>query len=194
MQCPKCSAEAVEGKKFCKACGAALANRAQTKVTIPSIPSGEDDKVLNCPRCGSTLSPGRSFCRRCGAQVGSIAQGPATSLRISTPSPVRVHPRKPINWRKGAVTVGIPAIVAVLVAGGWHFMLREPLPPQRAGTILDRATVGTFARFTSAIPSKRPPLPAGLSFSTFMMSRPVSWVRPARWPSGMYTGWLLMPR
>jgi WD40 repeat protein len=43
--------------------------------------------------------------------------------------------------------VGIPALLAGVGVAAWYFWPREPLPPERIGTILDRATAGTFLNF-----------------------------------------------
>ena len=46
MQCPKCKAEIVKGRRFCAECGASLS--------------------LACPSCGFSNEPGEKFCGGCG--------------------------------------------------------------------------------------------------------------------------------
>ncbi len=53
MLCPSCGTENVEGKKFCKECGTALA--------------------AACGSCGAVLAGDEKFCDECGAPVGAGA-------------------------------------------------------------------------------------------------------------------------
>jgi WD40 repeat protein len=169
MQCPKCHSEVGEGKKFCKICGAALATPAQTqpattggsveRVAVPT--HGESRGTLNCPKCGFAVKPERSFCGRCGAALNfpQRAEPKAFSTpHVRTGIPLKrrlMGPVRRVNWRKVRLAVGIPVSIAVLVVALWHFWPREPLPPQRIGTILDRATAGAEAIFNDAAPGRR---------------------------------------
>ena len=49
MHCTKCGAESTTGRKFCPACGNALARP--------------------CPKCGSENAPSSAFCEDCGAAL-----------------------------------------------------------------------------------------------------------------------------
>src|SRR5438270_11229821 len=56
MVCPSCGTENLDGKRFCKECGTALA--------------------VACGSCGAALTGGEKFCADCGAPVsGEIAPG-----------------------------------------------------------------------------------------------------------------------
>src|SRR5713226_1645385 len=59
MLCPGCGTENLEGKKFCKECGTALA--------------------VACGSCGAALVGDERFCGECGAPVAAEAPGSATS-------------------------------------------------------------------------------------------------------------------
>jgi len=117
---------------------------------------GESRGTLNCPKCGFPVNQGRSFCGRCGAVLGPLQQARTISPAISTPPHLHARPRKPINWRKLGLAVGIPAVLASAAVATWHFLPREPLPPERIGTILDRATTGTILEFNDGAPGRKP--------------------------------------
>ena len=74
---------------------------------------------------------------------------------LLTPTRLRARVRKPINWRKVGLTVGIPAVLACAAVVGWYFLPREFLPPERIGTILDRATTGTALTFNDGAPGRK---------------------------------------
>src|SRR5262245_39860475 len=63
LQCPGCSVEVPEGRKFCGKCGTALPRA--------------------CPRCGQAVPPEDSFCSECGASVvaGGITPAPSSTQR-----------------------------------------------------------------------------------------------------------------
>ena len=70
VNCPACSAENKEGRKFCSHCGAALAHA--------------------CPACGAAADPDDAFCGACGASLGETAasvpvrEAPAAERRLVT--------------------------------------------------------------------------------------------------------------
>ena len=76
MVCPSCGTENLEGKKFCKECGTALAT------------------ATNCGSCGAALAGDEKFCDECGAtvaaenrpraQVTSAREAPASERRLVT--------------------------------------------------------------------------------------------------------------
>jgi class 3 adenylate cyclase len=63
LQCPGCSVEVSEGRKFCGKCGTALPR--------------------TCPRCGQAVPPEDSFCSECGASFvpGAITPAPSSTQR-----------------------------------------------------------------------------------------------------------------
>src|SRR5262245_33187583 len=65
LQCPGCSVEVPEGRKFCGKCGTALSRA--------------------CPGCGQAVPPEDSFCSECGASVvaGGITPAPSSTLRTA---------------------------------------------------------------------------------------------------------------
>ncbi|MGH9292135.1 MAG: zinc-ribbon domain-containing protein, partial [Acidimicrobiales bacterium] len=67
MRCPACGYENVNGKRFCKSCGAPLAP--------------------TCPACAAVLDDDSRFCDECGTPVtASVArESSATSVPASTP-------------------------------------------------------------------------------------------------------------
>jgi class 3 adenylate cyclase len=84
MRCPQCHTENKAGRKFCAACGQALA--------------------LTCPVCGFVNDPGDRFCGGCGQPLTVISPSeltrPATIIQPevqpatpATSSPVAPHPR-----------------------------------------------------------------------------------------------------
>ncbi len=76
MVCPSCGTENLEGKKFCKECGTALA------------------RATNCGSCGAALAGDEKFCDECGApiaaengpgaRVTSAREAPASERRLVT--------------------------------------------------------------------------------------------------------------
>jgi|SRR5579862_467942 len=71
VNCPACSAENKEGRKFCSHCGAPLARA--------------------CPACGAATDPDDAFCGDCGASLGEAAaaepvarEAPAAERRLVT--------------------------------------------------------------------------------------------------------------
>ena len=52
MKCPKCQAENLDSRKFCRKCG--------------------DQLVLICPRCSSQNLPGDEFCGDCGHKLTQL--------------------------------------------------------------------------------------------------------------------------
>ncbi len=61
MQCPDCRFENRQGRRFCSACGAALASA--------------------CPSCGFSNDPGENFCGGCGIQVAQASRGDVIESR-----------------------------------------------------------------------------------------------------------------
>ncbi|WP_436637002.1 adenylate/guanylate cyclase domain-containing protein [Microbaculum sp. FT89] len=66
MQCAACGADNKEGRRFCAACGAALA--------------------AGCPACGAPVEPGDRFCGACGSALPDTAEAaaPAGEMRPVT--------------------------------------------------------------------------------------------------------------
>lgn len=158
MQCPKCGTETAEGKRFCRICGSSLTVQAPSAVS----PIPEEDAtnkkggVLTCPKCGSTITAGRPFCGRCGAALGISQQAHATSpLPSIAPARPPARIRKPINWRKVGLVVGIPVLLVGVGIAAWHFWPRVLLPPEKIGTLLDRATAGQFLNFNEGAPGRK---------------------------------------
>jgi len=87
--------------------------------------------------------------------LGPLQQTRAASPALPTPPRVRYRPRKPINWRKVGLAIGIPALIAGVAVAAWHFLPRQPLPPEKSGTILDRATAGTNLTFNDGTPGRQ---------------------------------------
>ncbi len=166
MQCPKCNADVIEGRRFCKVCGTAITTPApipRGTTTTPrerlAVPEhGENDSSLKCPECGAGIKLGRSFCRHCGARIGGSQEVHArpVSIGFSVSSSHRSsHIRKPINWQKIFLFVGASALFAGLTMAAWHFLPRQPLPPGRIGMLLDRATVGGIPIFNDGAAGRR---------------------------------------
>src|SRR5262245_32139273 len=65
LQCPGCSVEVPEGRKFCGKCGTALPRA--------------------CPRCGQAVPAEDSFCSECGASVvgGGVTPAPSAPQRAA---------------------------------------------------------------------------------------------------------------
>src|SRR5262245_17127949 len=63
LQCPGCSVEVPEGRKFCGKCGIALPRA--------------------CLHCGHAVPPEDSFCSECGAVAGSTAPAPPAARRTA---------------------------------------------------------------------------------------------------------------
>lgn len=144
MQCPRCGAEATEGKKFCKLCGTPLESSASEVGIAKTVPTPES----RCPNCGSPVNPGKSFCSRCGNRIGTVLQAQVPLQ----PQTARLHvakasPRAPINWKRVAVVVGVPVVVVCAAFTGWRFWPRVPLPPDNPISVLDRAGSGQVLAF-----------------------------------------------
>src|SRR5713226_5619271 len=155
MQCPKCHAEAVDGRRFCKICGTALISPAQTQPVVGAASvervavstNGQSTPTVNCPKCGSTITTGRPFCGRCGAKLGTPQQARSAAPAVTRATRPPARPRKPINWRKVGPPVGVLTLLAGVAIGAWHFWPRVLLPPEKTGTIFDRATSGNSVVF-----------------------------------------------
>ena len=94
--CPKCSAAAPAGTKFCSECGASLA--LPTKPSAPPIaPTPQPKEELDPPApqpapqpvqpaamcaCGQTLPADAKFCSKCGKQV--VADGPRFRVTLTS--------------------------------------------------------------------------------------------------------------
>src|SRR5580704_19357217 len=76
MHCTKCGAESTTGRKFCPACGNALARP--------------------CPKCGSENAPSSAFCEDCGAALtDSVATAITGSPQVALTTPqIRVTPEQ----------------------------------------------------------------------------------------------------
>ncbi len=155
MQCPKCHTDVIEGRRFCKICGTVLDASAPIQPATVSVPlrqipapaHAEIAPTLNCPKCGVAVNPGRSFCGRCGAVLIPLQQMNAAPPAFTTTRPVRPRVRKPVNWRKLILGVGIPAFLAAAEFAAWRFLPRTLLPPEKIGNILDQATSGNLPSF-----------------------------------------------
>jgi len=115
MQCPQCDRENVPGRKFCAACGHALAVR--------------------CDRCGVTNAPGDQFCGECGAALGRTAAGPraeagGAAARIGITA--AVAPREAPEGERKTVTAMFADIKGSMD-------LLEELDPEEARALLDPA-------------------------------------------------------
>ncbi len=77
LWCPSCQLEAVEGKKFCKICGAPLQEK--ELVTAPAAAAGPNQRRMPLSRrmdLDRLLSVGRNF-----AGAGEITLGPKHTTR-----------------------------------------------------------------------------------------------------------------
>jgi class 3 adenylate cyclase len=117
MQCPQCEHENAPGRKFCAACGQALAVR--------------------CGHCGVDNTPGDQFCGECGAALGSTAAaaqpraragGAAARIGVSA----AVSPDEVPEGERKTVT----ALFAD-IKGSMELM--EDLDPEEARRIVDPA-------------------------------------------------------
>ncbi|MBK8560890.1 MAG: zinc ribbon domain-containing protein [Dehalococcoidia bacterium] len=107
-RCPACSALALEGARFCRACGSSLS------------------KV--CRKCSNPLDVNARFCRRCGEPVlAGAAPGP---------SAVRSEAPRSVQRRKIPRSVAVPgAALMLLIVGGfaWVLFLRGDGKPDNGG-------------------------------------------------------------
>ena len=114
MQCPKCSAQNRDGRRFCGGCGAPLG--------------------ILCPNCGFTNDPDERFCGGCGAPLGDRT--------TTSPSPVTytpehlaeriLHSRSALEGERKQVTVLFADIKA-------STELIEGLDPEQAAQRLEPA-------------------------------------------------------
>lgn len=149
MQCPKCGTETGTGKRFCKTCGTSLVG------PVPSISPGAPTRVgtarnplaTTCPRCGSAIISGRAFCGRCGAPIGAFPTTQQFQTSRSSSRFLPAAPRASVNWTKVTLNVGLPLLLVCALTATWHFWPRDPLPPERIGNILDRASSGQVLTF-----------------------------------------------
>lgn len=157
MRCPTCGVETGEGKRFCKTCGSPLVAQAQIRAGSPTVQSAPQTStaITVCPQCGSTVTPGRPFCKSCGAALRNPQQSPPVSHRILKSVRPHVSARKPINWRRVGLVIGIPVLLAGMAVGVYRYWPRRLLTPVRLRTILDRATSGPFAVFNEGAPGRR---------------------------------------
>ena len=117
MQCPKCHRENAPSRKFCAACGHALATR--------------------CDHCGVDNAPGDQFCGGCGAVLGTTApaaepRGPPVGApaRIGITAAVAPHD-VPEGERK--------TVTALFADIKGSMELIEDLDPEEARAIIDPA-------------------------------------------------------
>jgi Double zinc ribbon/WD domain, G-beta repeat len=160
MRCSKCGFEVPAGAKFCRNCGAALPRTlSQPSQAGPQQPSAVSAaRLQRCPSCGAEVPAGKKFCRSCGAPLGA----PLPAPRPTGPSAISQTGRAAVKAARSAVgsravrlAVGIPVLVAVLALAFWRFMPRKLLPPEKVGTILDRATAGSWVTFNDGAPGRR---------------------------------------
>lgn len=164
--CPQCGATVTPGRHFCGHCGAPLGPHQQpaaaptTASATPASgvrvgPAAEVAGSFRCPKCGFPAKAGRAFCAHCGAALagrgGTPARPPVPQRLVRAPS----RPRKPINWRKICLAVGIPAILVGLAVAAWRYWPRELLPPVMTRTVMNRATGGFWVRFNNGAPGRR---------------------------------------
>lgn len=103
MNCPECSAEIEEGKKFCTQCGTKIedldAKKGNSKgITCPNCSKPLDTgtvfctscgtkldefgkgEEISCPNCSETLPSGTRFCTGCGSDINSYSEGFSTNV------------------------------------------------------------------------------------------------------------------
>src|SRR5713226_497460 len=157
MQCPKCGMDVAEGKRFCKSCGTSLV--VQSQPTGSPVPTqtriAENQTTPTCPKCGSSITPGRPFCGRCGARLVVLQPSSAATPAVTRATRPPSRPRKPINWRKLGLAVGIPALLAGAAFAAWQLWPRALLPPEKIATILDRVTAGAYLTFNDGLPGRQ---------------------------------------
>lgn len=82
-KCGRCGASSDPGMRFCRECGASLADE-------PTPPSGTSPKALECARCHAPREASARFCRYCGAShdlTGVLANAPAEAAPAPGRSP-----------------------------------------------------------------------------------------------------------
>lgn len=79
MNCPRCGSDNPGGAKFCRRCGAALAQQ-------PPPPPVEAQKQF-CERCGAPMRVGAAFCSKCGASQTQLSQTPPVPPPPAPPPP-----------------------------------------------------------------------------------------------------------
>jgi class 3 adenylate cyclase/tetratricopeptide (TPR) repeat protein len=114
VDCPRCRASNRPGRKFCTACGGALA--------------------VSCPRCGAENDPGDRFCGGCGQ---ALAAGPATPTPAGTYTPRHLAERiltsrSALEGERKQVTVLFCDVVD-------STRLSERLDPEAMHEVMDRA-------------------------------------------------------
>jgi Meckel syndrome type 1 protein len=70
MQCASCGIENLDGAKFCRGCGGALADSAAAK---------PEEGGTTCPACGNPCKPGVRFCNKCGHALQGAEPAPAST-------------------------------------------------------------------------------------------------------------------
>jgi len=113
MQCSRCGAEGMVGKKFCARCGSPLANR--------------------CSRCGAESVPGAKFCVDCGAALASPAS-PAPA-RKSGELEIRITDRPAEETLEGERKT----VTALFTDIKGSTELEQDLDPEEARAIVDPA-------------------------------------------------------
>lgn len=70
MQCASCGIENLDGAKFCRGCGGALADSA---AAVP------EEGSAACPACGNPCKPGVRFCNKCGHALQGEEPAPVSA-------------------------------------------------------------------------------------------------------------------
>ncbi|OPX64653.1 MULTISPECIES: zinc ribbon domain-containing protein [unclassified Methanoregula] len=95
--CPECGKSVGATQKFCRSCGASLAEEppvaASAPASAPAAAPAASPPVAGpvCRSCGASLAPDEKFCGVCGAKAGNAA----VSAPAVAPSPVYQAPPPP---------------------------------------------------------------------------------------------------
>lgn len=81
MNCPQCGHVNQSGARFCRRCGAGLA---QAAMPPPSPPTA----TQSCQICGATLRAGAQFCPQCGARQLQGPLPPPLAPSVAPPTPL----------------------------------------------------------------------------------------------------------
>src|SRR5260221_11595207 len=77
MQCPSCTAEVLEGSRFCNSCGAAL--------------------PVRCRECAQSNAAGSTFCTNCGARLTRDGLTTPAAFGPAPPSPLDTAERRQVT-------------------------------------------------------------------------------------------------
>ncbi len=70
MQCASCGIENLDGARFCRGCGGALAG---------SVAAGSEEGRAACPACGNPCKPEGRFCNKCGHALQGAEPAPVST-------------------------------------------------------------------------------------------------------------------